>query len=55
MKKSRQGRFFPEAETEKIVTDRAHTKEIPKKPKPNIALNPTPKKKKKKRAQHYRY
>ena len=48
MKKSRQGRFFPEAETEKIVTDRAHTKEIPKKPKPNIALNPTQKKKKKK-------
>ena len=48
MKKSQQGRFFPEAETEKIVTDRAHTKEIPKKPKPNKALNPTQKKKKKK-------
>ena len=54
MKKSQQGRFFPEAETEKIVTDRAHTKEIPKKPKPNKALNPT-QKKKKKRAHHYRY
>ena len=47
MRKSQQGRFFPEAETEKIVTDRAHTKEIPKKPKPNKALNPTQKKKKK--------
>ena len=41
MKKSQQGRFFPEAETKKIVTDRAHTKEIPKKLKPNKALNPT--------------
>ena len=41
MKKSQQGRFFPEAETKKIVTDRAHTKEIPKKLKPNKALKPT--------------
>ena len=48
MKKSQQGRFFPEVETNKIVTDRAHTKEISKKPKPNKALNPTQKKKKKK-------
>ena len=36
MKKSQQRRFFPEAETDKIVTDRAHTKEIPKKPKPKM-------------------
>ena len=36
MKKSQQWRFFPEAETDKIVIDRAHTKEIPKKPKPKM-------------------
>ena len=54
MKKSQQGRFFPEAKTDKIVTDRAHTKEIPKKPKPNKALNPTHTQKKKKKKENER-
>ena len=48
MKKSQQGRFFPEVETNKIVTDQARTKEISKKPKPNKALNPIHTKRKRK-------